>query len=99
MEELNKVAEAVKYLRSAGISEVRTAIILGTGLGKLTDEMEIIHSIDYDDIPHFPVSTVEFNHGKLIYGRLGSEMIIAFKGRFHFYEGYSARELVFPVQL
>jgi purine-nucleoside phosphorylase len=99
MEELNKVREAVEYLRSRGISEVKTAIILGTGLGKLTDEMEIAHSVDYDDIPHFPVSTVEFHHGKLIYGRLGAETLIAFKGRFHYYEGYSARELVFPVRV
>jgi len=99
MEELKKVNEAAEYLRGQGVDGLRTAIILGTGLGRLVEEMEIIRSFPYEDIPHFPVSTVEFHHGQLIHGKLGSEEIIAFKGRFHYYEGYSAREVAFPVRV
>lgn len=76
-----------------------TAIILGTGLGKLADEIEITQSIPYSDIPNFPVSTVEGHSGKLILGKLGGKDIMAMQGRFHFYEGYSMKEVTFPVRV
>lgn len=76
-----------------------TAIILGTGLGKLADEIEITQAIPYSEIPNFPVSTVEGHSGKLILGRLGGKDIMAMQGRFHFYEGYSMKEVTFPVRV
>ena len=76
-----------------------TAIILGTGLGHLADEIEITCSIPYADIPNFPVSTVEGHSGKLIFGRLGGKDILAMQGRFHFYEGYSMKEVTFPIRV
>lgn len=76
-----------------------TAIILGTGLGKLADEIEITQAIPYSEIPNFPVSTVEGHSGKLILGKLGGKDIMAMQGRFHFYEGYSMKEVTFPMRV
>ena len=76
-----------------------TAIILGSGLGKLVDEITDKYEINYTDIPHFPVSTVEGHSGKLIFGKLGDKDIMAIQGRFHFYEGYSMKEVTFPVRV
>ena len=76
-----------------------TAIILGSGLGKLIDEITDKYEINYTDIPHFPVSTVEGHSGKLIFGKLGDKDIMAMQGRFHFYEGYSMKEVTFPVRV
>jgi purine-nucleoside phosphorylase len=72
---------------------------LGTGLGGLVNELEIIESIPYAEIPNFPVSTVEGHAGRLIYGRLGSREVLALQGRFHYYEGYTMQELTFPVRV
>ena len=76
-----------------------TAIILGTGLGKLADEIIDATRIPYSDIPNFPVSTVEGHHGNLIFGKLGQKDIMAMEGRFHYYEGYSMKEVTFPVRV
>ena len=76
-----------------------TAIILGSGLGKLVDEITDKYEINYTDIPHFPVSTVEGHSGKLIFGKLGDKDIMAMQGRFHFYEGYPMKEVTFPVRV
>ena len=76
-----------------------TAIILGSGLGKLVDEITDKYEINYTDIPHFPVSTVEGHSGKLIFGKLGDKDIMAMQGRFHFYEGYLMKEVTFPVRV
>lgn len=72
---------------------------MGTGLGSLTEEIEISSEIAYKDIPNFPVSTVEGHDGKLIFGKLGGKEIMAMKGRFHYYEGYSMQEVTFPVRV
>jgi len=77
----------------------KTAIVLGTGLGQLASEITDATEIAYADIPNFPVSTVEGHSGKLIFGRLGDRDIIAMQGRFHFYEGYSMKEVTFPVRV
>ncbi len=77
----------------------QTAIILGTGLGQLATEITDTYEFPYRDIPHFPVSTVEGHDGRLIFGRLGGKDIIAMKGRFHYYEGYSMQEVTFPVRV
>ena len=72
-------------------------IILGSGLGKLVDEIDIDHILDYKDIPHFPVSTVEGHQGRLIFGRLSGCKVVAMQGRFHYYEGYTMQQVTFPV--
>lgn len=75
-----------------------TAVQLGTGLGTLADRMSIEHSIQYSDIPHFPKSTVESHRGALLIGRLGSSRVIVLSGRFHYYEGYSTKEITLPIR-
>ena len=77
----------------------KTAIILGTGLGSLVNEITEKYEIRYEDIPNFPVSTVEGHSGKLIFGKLGEKDIMAMQGRFHYYEGYSMKEVTFPIRV
>jgi len=77
----------------------KTAIILGTGLGQLASEITDTYEFPYSEIPHFPVSTVEGHSGKLIFGKLGGKDIMAMQGRFHFYEGYSMKEVTFPIRV
>jgi purine-nucleoside phosphorylase len=77
----------------------KTAIILGTGLGQLASEISDTYEFPYADIPNFPVSTVEGHSGKLIFGKLGGKDILAMQGRFHFYEGYSMKEVTFPIRV
>ncbi|MBV6639695.1 MAG: purine-nucleoside phosphorylase [Cyclobacteriaceae bacterium] len=96
---LNKVEESVNFLKSRGFKAPETGIILGTGLGELIHHMDIIETINYEDIPHFPISTVEFHHGQLVLGKLEGKLVVAMKGRFHYYEGYSMAEVVFPVRV
>lgn len=76
-----------------------TGIILGTGLGGLVHEIEAEFILPYETIPHFPVSTVEGHSGKLIFGKLSGKNVVAMQGRFHFYEGYSMQEVIFPVRV
>ena len=94
-----QVAEAADHLRSFVSAETRIGLILGTGLGRLADEIEVEHALDYDAIPHFPVSTVESHHGRLLVGPLGGVPVVAMQGRFHLYEGYTAQEVTFPVRV
>lgn len=96
---IKKLEETVAYLRGKGLDKPEVGIVLGTGLGKLVNEIEADLSIEYDDIPHFPVSTVESHHGKLIYGKLGGKQVVAMQGRFHYYEGYSLEEITFPIRV
>lgn len=91
--------ESVSYLKQCGVSGAEAAIILGTGLGKLVDFIEVEHHINYEDIPHFPVSTVEFHRGKLIFGKLSGKSVMVMQGRFHFYEGYSMKQIAFPIHI
>jgi len=81
------------------LTSPETAIILGTGLGNLANEITEKYEIKYKDIPNFPVSTVEGHSGKLIFGKLGNKDIMAMQGRFHYYEGYSMKEVTFPVRV
>lgn len=76
-----------------------TAIILGTGLGRLAEEIEVVESFEYKDIPHFPLSTVEGHSGRLIFGRLGGKDVLAMQGRFHYYEGYDMKTVTFPIRV
>src|SRR5512145_2889837 len=95
----DKFKQTVDYLRSAGISQPEIGIVIGTGLGKMVNDVEIIKTIDYGDIPNFPLATVESHSGKLIYGRLHGKNILAMQGRFHFYEGYSLQQVTFPIRI
>lgn len=96
LEVIQKTANSIKSKVNA-IPDM--AIILGTGLGDLVKEINIISQIPYRDIPNFPVSTVEGHSGKLIFGELGGKPIIAMQGRFHYYEGYSMKEVTFPIRV
>lgn len=96
---LEKINEAVQYLGKHTEVNPELGIILGTGLGGLVKEINIIDTISYEDIPNFPVSTVESHSGKLIFGELGGKHVVAMQGRFHFYEGYSLEEVTFPVRV
>jgi purine-nucleoside phosphorylase len=96
---LEKIKETGAYIQSKTGFNPEVGIILGTGLGGLVKEIEIQHSLGYETIPNFPVSTVEGHSGKLIFGKLGGKNVVAMQGRFHFYEGYSMKEVTFPVRI
>ncbi|MCF8259147.1 MAG: purine-nucleoside phosphorylase [Melioribacteraceae bacterium] len=96
---ISKIDDAVKKIRSYTTDNFEIGIILGTGLGGLVKDIEIKHEINYDELPHFPLSTVESHKGKLILGQLGGKNVVAMQGRFHFYEGYSMQQITFPVRV
>lgn len=96
---LQKIKETATYLKERTNSTPAIGIILGTGLGGLVNEIETTHAIPYEEIPNFPVSTVEGHSGQLIFGKLGGKDVVAMQGRFHFYEGYDMSEVVFPVRV
>jgi len=96
---MNKILETVNYIKDIINFEPEVGIILGSGLGNLTEEIDIEYSISYEDIPNFPVSTVKDHSGKLVFGTLSGRKIMAMKGRFHFYEGWTMEQVVFPVRV
>ena len=96
---LEQMKEAVEFIHSRTQVKPTIGIILGTGLGGLVKEIEVIDEIPYQDIPHFPVSTVESHSGKLIFGKLGGKSVVAMQGRFHYYEGYTMQQVTFPVRV
>ena len=96
---LEKIQETAAFLKGKMHTQPETAIILGTGLGSLVNEITDKYEISYTDIPNFPVSTVEGHSGKLIFGKLGDKDIMAMQGRFHYYEGYPMTEVTFPVRV
>ncbi len=99
MQMIEKVSAAVKFLKEKGFDNPEVGIILGTGLGALADEIEVEKEFVYSNIPHFPIATVEFHKGKLIYGKLEGKTVVAMQGRFHYYEGHSMDQVVFPVRV
>jgi len=96
---LEQMKEAAEFISNHTQVKPTIGIILGTGLGGLVKEIEIIDEIPYENIPHFPVSTVESHSGKLIFGNLGGKQVVAMQGRFHFYEGYNMQQVTFPVRV
>ncbi|MBI1267765.1 MAG: purine-nucleoside phosphorylase [Cryomorphaceae bacterium] len=94
-----ELKEAVDFLRARGITEPEVGIVLGTGLSNLASRIEVIKELSYNVIPNFPIATVEFHFGKLIYGTLAGKKVVAFQGRFHYYEGYSMDQVVMPVRI
>ena len=95
----DQIQEATAFLRSKTDFQPQFGIILGTCLGGLVDEIDVVESIDYQAIPHFPVSTVASHAGKLIFGKLAGANIVAMAGRFHYYEGYTMQQVTFPVRV
>jgi len=96
---LEKIKKTTEFIRSKVNFNPQIGIVLGTGLGGLVKEIEIKYALPYQDIPNFPISTVESHHGELIFGILGGKNVIAMRGRFHFYEGYNMQEVTFPIRV
>ncbi len=94
-----KIKETTQFLQSKGVTAPEAGVVLGTGLGGLVNEIETELEIPYTEIPHFPIATVEFHSGKLIYGTLADKKVVAMNGRFHYYEGYSMQEITFPIRV
>ena len=100
MEDLKaKVTESVEFINKKIKIKPEIAIILGTGLGRLTEDIEGKEIIPYSEIPNFPISTVQSHSGNLVLGKLGNKEVVAMQGRFHYYEGYSLKEVTFPVRV
>ena len=96
---LELLKKTVDFLIDKGFNNPEIGLVLGTGLGQLVNHIDIIHEINYSEIPNFPVSTVEFHSGKLIFGLLENKKIVVMQGRFHLYEGYSLQEITFPIRV
>jgi purine-nucleoside phosphorylase len=96
---IKKINEAVAFIKSRYKEQPSVGIVLGSGLGSFVNEIETEAEISYKDIPHFPESTVEGHSGKLIFGNLGGKKVVAMAGRFHYYEGYTTQEVVFPIRV
>ena len=95
----DQIHEAVAFIRTKTDLRPRTGIILGTGLGNLTDDLTVGAEITYSDIPHFARSTVQSHKGKLVFGHLGGHPVVVMAGRFHYYEGWTMQQVTFPVRV
>src|SRR6516165_3116282 len=94
-----QIQEATRAIQSRWSGKPQIGIILGTGLGALAEEIEASVKIAYEDIPHFPHSTVKSHAGRLVCGKLAGTTVVAMEGRFHFYEGYSLKQITLPVRV
>src|SRR5258708_6332106 len=93
---MKELKEAAKFLKKQYKHAPEVGIVLGSGLGNFSDEVEVEKEISYNEIPHFPVSTVVGHKGKLLFGNLAGKKVVCMAGRFHFYEGYDTEQVVFP---
>jgi purine-nucleoside phosphorylase len=97
---LNEIHEASNYIKKQGVKDPEIGVILGTGLGNLfVQQLKNPIVVNYNSIPHFPISTVEYHKGKLIYGSIKGKKVLAMQGRFHYYEGYSMQQITLPVRV
>jgi purine-nucleoside phosphorylase len=96
---LQQIEETTRWIRAVCEAKPRVGIVLGSGLGNLAREITVEQELAYESIPHFPVSTVEGHHGKLIFGTLGGQPVAILSGRFHYYEGYSPDQVVYPIRV
>jgi purine-nucleoside phosphorylase len=96
---LEKIKNTASFIRKKIDAAPEIGVILGTGLGGMINDIDIQTTIDYEDIPDFPISTVEGHHGRLIFGTLGGKQIVAMQGRFHYYEGYNMGQVTYPVRV
>ncbi|CAM3371744.1 Purine nucleoside phosphorylase [Flavobacterium longum] len=94
-----KVQQTVQYIKEKTGYTPEYGVILGSGLGGFTEDISIEHTLPYNEIPNFPVSTVEGHKGALVFGTIGDKKVVAMQGRFHYYEGYSMQEVTFPVRV
>ncbi|PKP46639.1 MAG: purine-nucleoside phosphorylase [Bacteroidetes bacterium HGW-Bacteroidetes-1] len=94
-----QIKQTVDFLQGKGIISPEIGLVLGTGLGKFIDQISIITTLNYEDIPNFVTSTVEFHSGKLIFGLVNGKKILAMQGRLHYYEGYSMQQITFPIRV
>jgi purine-nucleoside phosphorylase len=99
MTELEKIKEAVSYIKSVVAQTPSVGVVLGSGLGNFGQQFKADYSIAYEQIPHFPKSTVEGHSGKLLFGKIGQQQVVCMAGRFHYYEGYTMNEVVFPIRV
>jgi purine-nucleoside phosphorylase len=98
-EYLQQIKKGTEFIKDKTSLNPEVGIILGTGLGGLAKEIEVERTLPYKEIPHFPISTVETHEGKLLFGKLGGKSVIAMQGRFHFYEGYSMKQITYPIRV
>jgi purine-nucleoside phosphorylase len=96
---LKKINETLEIIRKFTQEKYEIGIILGTGLGGLVEEIVVEHKIDYQDLPYFPVSTVESHKGRLIFGKIAGKNVVVMQGRFHYYEGYTMQQITYPVRV
>jgi purine-nucleoside phosphorylase len=96
---ISNINETLEVIRKFTTENYPVGIILGTGLGGLVKDIDVKHQIKYEDLPHFPISTVESHHGKLIFGSINGKNVVAMQGRFHFYEGYTMQQITYPVRV
>ena len=96
---INTIKQTAEFIQQKVNFAPEVGIILGTGLGGLVNHIEIAHTLPYNEIPNFPISTVEGHAGRLIFGTLGGKRVVAMQGRFHYYEGYAPEQVVFPVRV
>ncbi|MCX7610881.1 MAG: purine-nucleoside phosphorylase [Ignavibacterium sp.] len=96
---IQRIKESLELINTYTKEQYPIGIILGTGLGGLVKEIEIEHQIEYEKIPHFPISTVESHHGRLIFGKISGKKVVVMQGRFHYYEGYSMQEVTYPIRV
>lgn len=94
-----QVQETVNYIKAKTGFEPEYGVILGSGLGSFTDDIQIEFTLPYTEIPNFPLSTVQGHKGALVFGTIGSKKVVAMQGRFHFYEGYDMKQVTFPVRV
>ncbi|PTB16695.1 purine-nucleoside phosphorylase, partial [Trinickia symbiotica] len=93
----DKIMESVEYINSKVNRKPKIAVILGTGLGDLVSEVKEVEEIPYENIPNFPVSTVKGHEGKLVFGKINGIEVMLMQGRFHYYEGYTMKEVTYPI--
>lgn len=98
MSKIDQLQETVDFLKQQGFNNPEIGIVLGTGLGKLVDEITIEKEVPYSEIPHFPEATVEFHSGRLIFGDLAGKTVVVMSGRFHLYEGYNPWEVTYGIR-
>jgi purine-nucleoside phosphorylase len=96
---VQQLQDTYAFLQSLGFDKAKTGIVLGTGLGGFIGQMQVEKQLPYHEIPHFPVSTVEFHKGNLLLGTVNGQYVMAMQGRFHYYEGYSMQQITFPIRL
>lgn len=96
---ISNINETLEVIKKFTTEKYPIGIILGTGLGGLVKEIEVKNEINYDALPHFPISTVESHHGKLIFGKVNGKNVVAMQGRFHYYEGYTMQQITYPVRV